>query len=86
MILYCPECVVSWDPYMTVQGACVRCGGGTVRRNGTASDDAVELHKAALAERERLSLHEEFEAFYLAREVARSGLDSLPVTEPEEHP
>jgi len=68
MSYYCSECVVNWWPYQAKGGCCPRCGGGTVRRQEPASDDAdaqFALARAAAARRERYAA---FEAYYAARE------------------
>lgn len=40
MSYYCSECVVTWWPDQTDQGQCPTCGGGTVRTQEPAGDDA----------------------------------------------
>jgi hypothetical protein len=40
MSYYCSECVVNWGPDQTDRGHCPTCGGGTVRSQDPASDDA----------------------------------------------
>lgn len=75
MTYYCAQCHVYWHPYMTLQGACRGCGGGTKRSQENASDGVQILYaKALIAEVDR-ELHERFEAYY-----ARRG-EQGPVTE-----
>ncbi len=71
MTYYCSECVVNWWPYQTTNGCCPTCGGGTVRRNEPASDEADQLHRGAKAEAERRDRHARFEAYYAEREQQR---------------
>lgn len=70
----CTACGVRWDPFMTVDGACPTCNGGTKRVQGPASAEAAELHKAALAERikrERSEhAHAQFRAYLVQRQIA----------------
>jgi hypothetical protein len=40
MSYYCSECVVNWRPAQTDGGQCPACGGGTVRSQEPAADDA----------------------------------------------
>lgn len=68
MSYYCSECVVNWWPYQAKGGCCPRCGGGTVRRQEPASDDADAQFALARAEAERRERHAAFEAYYAARE------------------
>jgi hypothetical protein len=68
MSYYCTECVVNWWPYQTRDGRCPRCGGGTVRRQERASDDADVLFAQARADAERRERHAAFEAYYADRE------------------
>jgi len=64
MSYYCSECVVNWWPYQTVDGRCPNCGGGTVRKQERASDDADTLYRFARAEAAKRDLHARFEAYY----------------------
>jgi hypothetical protein len=68
MTYFCAECVVNWWPYQATGGCCPSCGGGTVRRQEPASDDADDRHRAARAKRESRDRHVRFEAYYAARE------------------
>ncbi len=68
MSYYCSECVVNWWPYQAKGGCCPRCGGGTVRRQEPASDDADAQFALARAETERRERQAAFEAYYAARE------------------
>lgn len=68
MSYYCSECVVNWWPYQAKGGCCPRCGGGTVRRQEPASDDADAQFALARQEAERRERHAAFEAYYAARE------------------
>jgi hypothetical protein len=84
MTLYCAECIIEWWPYMCHAGVCPACGRGTIQHNGnTATDGVVELHKAALAVRNRLDALADFETYYEKREIALNGLDALLVAEPD---
>lgn len=93
---YCPECLVNWAGYMTDEGCCPQCGGGTLRRQEPMSDEAVDLHHAALRARfvseKAAHAHAEFEAFYAEREARRlaedvyADLASLPVVQPAYSP
>ena len=67
MSYYCSECVVNWWPFQANDGCCPRCGGGTVRRQEPASDDAAAL-ALAREEAERRARHAAFEAYYAERE------------------
>lgn len=71
----CTVCLRNWAPYMCEKGACPSCGSGTRRTNEPVDDDAVEVHKAALAERaarERSEHnHREFDAYMAKRDAAR---------------
>jgi hypothetical protein len=68
MSYYCSECVVNWWPYQAKAGCCPRCGGGTLRRQEPASDDADARFALARQEAERLERHAAFEAYYAERE------------------
>jgi hypothetical protein len=68
MSYYCSECVVNWWPYQAKDGCCPCCGGGTVRRQERASDDADAMFAFARQEAERRERHAAFEAYYQARE------------------
>jgi hypothetical protein len=71
MSYYCSECVVNWWPYQAKDGCCPRCGGGTVRRQEPASDDADPLFAKAREEAARRDRHAAFEAYYAKREQQR---------------
>jgi hypothetical protein len=73
MSFYCSECVVGWWPYQCRDGCCPVCGGGTVRRQERAGDDADAVYRELVAGERRRHAREQFEAFYAARELARSG-------------
>ena len=68
MTYHCSECVVNWWPYQAKGGCCPTCGGGTVRRNEPASEEADRMHRRARTERERQDRYAAFEAYYAARE------------------
>lgn len=68
MTYYCSECVVNWWPYQARDGCCPSCGGGTIRRQEPASDDADMLFARARAEAERRERYDAFEAYYAERE------------------
>jgi hypothetical protein len=68
MSYYCSECVVNWWPYQTDDGCCPTCGGGTIRRQEPASDDAETLFRAVRLEAEKRDLHARFEIYYAERE------------------
>ena len=68
MSYYCSECVVNWWPYQAKGGCCPRCGGGTMRRQEPASDDADAQFAHARREAERRERHAAFERFYAERE------------------
>jgi len=68
MSYYCSECVVNWWPYQAKNGCCPQCGGGTVRRQEPASDDADAQFALARQEAERRERRAAFEAYYAARE------------------
>jgi hypothetical protein len=71
MSYYCAECVVNWWPYQTDHGNCPSCGGGTVRQQERASDDADTLHRLARAEADRRDAYARFERYYAERELDR---------------
>ena len=71
MSYYCSECVVNWPPYQTDQGCCPKCGGGTVRRQEPASDDALSIFRSARAEASKRELYARFEIYYAQREQER---------------
>jgi hypothetical protein len=73
MTYYCSECVVNWWPYQAKAGCCPTCGGGTVRRNEPASEEAERMHRRARTERERKARYDAFEAYYAAREQFRDA-------------
>lgn len=68
MSYYCSVCVVNWWPYQAKGGCCPVCGGGTVRRQERASDDADRCFAAARAEAERRERYAAFEAYYAEHE------------------
>jgi hypothetical protein len=70
---YCSECVVNWWPYQAKGGCCPTCGGGTVRRNEPASEEADKLHRRARTESERQDRYARFEAYYAEREQQREA-------------
>jgi hypothetical protein len=71
MTHYCGKCVVNWWPYMTKEGHCPECGGGTVRKNEPVSEDVDKRYQAVKAKREREELYREFEVYYAKRELER---------------
>jgi len=73
MSLYCSECVVNWWPYQAQGGCCPWCGGGTVRRQERASDDADVLYQLACVEAARRERVAAFEAYYAEREQHRAA-------------
>ena len=73
---HCGECAVNWWPYQATD-SCPRCGGGTVRRQEPASDDANALFELARIEVESHKKHEAFEAFYAEREANRQDTDEI---------
>lgn len=46
---YCTACVINWAPYQTPEGRCPQCGSGTVRRQEEPSDEAIRMHRDAVA-------------------------------------
>ena len=60
----CSECVVNWWPYQAQGGCCPWCGGGTVRRQEPASDDADVLYQLACVQTARRERVAAFEAYY----------------------
>lgn len=73
MTYYCSECVVNWWPYQAKGGCCPTCGGGTVRRNEPASEEADRLHRRPRTEAEIRDRYARFEAYYAAREQFRDA-------------
>jgi hypothetical protein len=71
MSYYCSECDVNWWPYQTDHGHCPSCGGGTVRRQERASDDADTLYRIACDEAAKRDAYERFEIYYARRELDR---------------
>ncbi|MFP5364080.1 MAG: hypothetical protein ACLGI5_15285 [Thermoleophilia bacterium] len=65
---YCSECVVNWWPFQAKGGCCPSCGGGTVRRQEPASDEADELFAVARRAAERRERQSAFDAYYARRE------------------
>lgn len=90
MTYYCATCDVNWPPAKTRAGACVQCGGGTVRTHELPSPDADARYRTVL-EREAavgrsLKRHSDFEEFYAERQAAIDALElrELPVCEAPE--
>jgi len=73
MSYYCSECVVNWSPYQCDRGNCPTCGGGTVRRQEPASDDADTLYRIAHAEAAKRDAYARFELYYADREQERQA-------------
>jgi hypothetical protein len=71
MSYYCSECDVNWWPYQTDHGHCPSCGGGTIRRQEPASDDAGRLYRIASDEAAKRVLYARFEQYYAEREFER---------------
>lgn len=67
----CSECDVNWWPYQTDHGRCPSCGGGTVRRQERASEDADTLYRIACDEAAKRVAHARFELYYAERELER---------------
>jgi hypothetical protein len=77
MTYRCASCDVNWFPYMTKDGACPACGGGTVRTNEPSSPQAKELHTSLKAQGASADLHARFDEFYASRERERDPLETL---------
>ncbi|MEA2243453.1 MAG: hypothetical protein QOD24_3009 [Solirubrobacteraceae bacterium] len=71
MSYYCSECNVNWWPYQTDHGHCPSCGGGTIRRQEPASDDADTLYRVASDEAAKRDVYARFERYYTERELER---------------
>jgi hypothetical protein len=71
MSYYCAECIVNWWPSQTDHGCCPRCGGGVVRQQEPASDDAAVLYRLAREEADKRDAYARFELYYAERELGR---------------
>ena len=71
MSYHCSECAVNWWPYQTDHGHCPSCGGGTIRRQEPASDDADTLYRIASDAAAKRDLYASFERYYAERELER---------------
>lgn len=83
MSYWCGECLTHWAPYHCDGGACPKCGRGTIRRQEPVDEDAGNLHREILLERQKAErsahLHREFEAYYAKREAERNAAQPTEV-------
>ena len=71
MTYYCSECVVNWWPYQTDHGHCPTCGGGTVRKQEPASDDADTLYRIARDEAASRDVYAHFDLYHAGHGLER---------------
>lgn len=69
----CYVCGINWYPFMTIKGACPKCGEGTKAVQQPTSPNAVTEHARLCAIRDKADSHDRFNNFYIARDVA--GID-----------
>jgi hypothetical protein len=67
----CSSCEVSWWPHHTDHERCPMCGGGTIRTDEPASDDADLLYRIARAEAEKRDVYAHFDRYHTGRERDR---------------
>ncbi len=75
MSYWCGNCLTHWAPYHCDNGACPKCGGGTIPRQEPVDEDAGNLHREILLDRQKAErsahAHREFDLYCAKRDAAR---------------